>query len=108
MWYLAKPINNLNLIDAVNRGREPAVYAEDLVVYYYRECQVVEHIRKIVPDVCVAIFSTTFSVKSIGLGNTSRLVVPPDQMDAVWIAKLETNKQGDGLHAEKPTIDVVT
>lgn len=57
MGYFSEAVDDFDLIDGVNRGRQAAVYTEDLIVDYDRQCEEVEHIGKVVPHVRVAIFA---------------------------------------------------
>jgi hypothetical protein len=61
--------------------------AEDLVIYDNGECEEVEHVGKVVPDVGVTIFSTAFCVEAVGLRYTTRFVVASDKVYAVWVAQ---------------------
>ena len=56
--------------------------AEDLVVDHHAECQEVEHVGEIVPDVGVAVFPGTFSIEPVGLGYAAGFVVSSDEVDA--------------------------
>src|SRR3954447_20177307 len=51
VWNLAESVYNLDLIDGVNGGRKTAMYAEDLVINHDTQCQEVEHVGEVVPDV---------------------------------------------------------
>lgn len=44
---------------------------EDLVVDDHTQCQKVEHIGEIMPDIRITVFSCTFGVKAVGLGDAS-------------------------------------
>jgi hypothetical protein len=61
----------------------------------------------VVPDGGVAVLATAFGVEAVGLGDSSRFVVAPDEVDAVWVAKFEADKERDGLYTEQPPVDVV-
>lgn len=82
----AKAVDNLDLVYAVDAGRETTVYAEDLVVDDAGKGEVVEHVGKVVPDGWIAIFATAFGVEAIRLRDSTRFVVAADQMHALWIA----------------------
>lgn len=47
MWNFLESINNLYLVNRVNRWREAAVNAKDGVVNDNRECEEVKHVGKI-------------------------------------------------------------
>ena len=87
--------------------RLTSMYTEYLIVNHNTQCQIVEHVGKVVPDIGIAIFPGTLGIEAIGLGNTARLVVPADQMHSVWVSQFQTDKERDGLDAEHAAVDVV-
>lgn len=62
------------------------MYAEDLVIYNDRQCQEVEHVGEIVPDIRVAVLSRALGVEAVRLGDAARLVIATDEVDSVWVA----------------------
>ena len=107
MRNLAEAVDDLDLIDAMDAGRQTTVDAEDLVVDDAGEGEVVEHVGEVVPDSSVAVLAAAFCVETVGLSNTSRLVVAADEVDAVRIAEFETDQQRDGFDTEEAAINVV-
>jgi hypothetical protein len=91
MRYLSKPVNDFNLIHAMYTRAQAAMYAEDLVVYDDGEREVVEHVRKVVPDICVSVFARALGVETVGLGYAARFVVAAYEVHAVWVAEFETD-----------------
>ena len=83
------------------------MYTEDLIINDNAQGEEIEHIRKVVPDIGVPIFSRTFRIKAIRLRNSSRFMVPSYQMHAVWVSKLETNKKGNRFDAEHAPVYIV-
>lgn len=57
MRYLAKAINNFDLVDGVNGRGEAAMDAEDLVIDDHAQGKEIEHVGKIVPDISIAILA---------------------------------------------------
>ena len=53
----AESVNDLDLVDRVDRRRQATVHAEDLVVDDDRERQEVEHVGEVVPDVGIAVLA---------------------------------------------------
>ena len=82
MWDLAESVNNLDLINRVDRWRQAAMNAEYLVADHNTQRQIVEHVCEIMPDIGTPIFSCALSVETIRLCNTSRLVIPSDEVYA--------------------------
>jgi hypothetical protein len=108
VWYFSKPVDDFNLIDGVYRRGEAAMHAKDLIVNYNGQRQEVEHVSKVMPNVGVAIFPGALGVEAIGLGNASRLVIAPDEMDAMRVAQFKTNEEGYCFDREETAVDVVS
>jgi hypothetical protein len=104
---LSEAIDNLDLINAMDAGRQTTVDTEYLVVDDAGEGKVVEHVGEVMPDSSVTVLTAALCIKAVGLGNSSRLVVATDEMDAVRIAEFETDQQRDGFDTEEATINVV-
>ena len=107
MGDFAETINNLNLVDAVNRRREAAVHTEDLVVDDDAKGEEVEEVGEVMPHICSAVLALAFSVEAVGLGHATRFVVAADQGYAARVAKLEADEEGDGLDTEESAVDIV-
>lgn len=78
MWNLSEAVDDLDLINAMDAGRQTTVDAEDLVIDDAGEGEIVEHVGKVVPDSSVAVLATAFGVEAVGLGDTAGLVVATD------------------------------
>lgn len=57
MRYLSEAVDDLDLIDGVDRRGKAAVDAEDFIVDDHAKRQEVEHIGEVVPDACVAVLA---------------------------------------------------
>lgn len=57
MRYLAKAINNFDLVDGVDGRGEAAMDAEDLVIDDHAQGKEIEHVGEIVPDIRITIFA---------------------------------------------------
>lgn len=86
MRNFSEAIDDFDLIDRVYRGRQSAMYAKDLVIDNDGECQEVEHVGKVVPNVSRAVFARTFRVKAVGLSYAARFMVASNEMHARWIS----------------------
>ena len=91
-------IDLFNLVQGVDAGRETSVQAENLVLNHSSQRQVVEEISQVLPNVSVAVLAHALVVKPINLRDLSALVVASEDADAVFVANLEAEKQGDRLH----------
>lgn len=107
MWDLPEPVDDLDLVDAVDARRQAPVHAEDLVVDHHGEREEVEHVREVVPDVGVAVLARALGVEAVGLRDAAGFVVAADQVDAVGVSKLEADEEGDGFDGEEAAVDVV-
>ena len=107
MRNLAEAVNDLDLINRVNARAQTAVYAEDLIVDDTAQREVVEHVRKVMPDRRVAVISRALGIKAIGLCDTSALMVTSNEMNSVGVSELETYEETNGLNTEEPTVHVV-
>lgn len=65
MWYLPEAVDDLDLVDAMDTWAETTVDTEYLVVDDDGQGEVVEHVRKVVPHISVAIFAAAFSVETV-------------------------------------------
>ena len=75
------------LIDGVvDRRAESSMNAENAIVYNGGKGEVIKDIGAVSPYVERAIFSETFVVKSINLGDLSAFMVSPDQSDEIGIS----------------------
>lgn len=106
--YLSKPVDDLYLVYAVYAWAESSVNAKDLVIDDAGQRKVVEHVREIVPDCCVAIFATAFGVEAIRLRNASRFVIASNEMYSKRVSELETDQQRDCFDAEQTAIHIIT
>lgn len=107
VWDFSEAVDDLDLIDTMDARRQTAVDAEDLVVDDAGEGEVVEHVGEVMPDGGVAVFATTFGIEAVGLSDSSGLVVAADEMNAMGIAKFETDQKRDGLYTKEAAINVV-
>lgn len=67
------------------------MHTEDLVVDHNAEGEEVEHVGEVVPDVGVSVLPRALSVEPIRLGDTTRFVVAPDEMDTLRVSQLQTD-----------------
>ena len=65
MWYLSEPVDDLDLVDAMDAWAETTVNTEYLVIDDDGQGQVVEHIRKVMPHIGITVFATAFGVEAV-------------------------------------------
>jgi len=107
MWYLAKSINDLDLVDTMNTRTQAAMHAENLIIYNDGEGEVVEHIGEIMPNARIAIFARALSVEAVGLCYAAGLVVATDEVHAVRVAEFKADEEGNGFYAEEAAVYIV-
>jgi hypothetical protein len=83
------------------------VQTEDLVVDQGCEWEVVEKVRKVLPDVGVAVLPEAFVVEAVDLCDLARFVVSAENGDALWVPDLERDEEGHSLNGEVASIDVI-
>lgn len=71
MWYFSISVNDLDLVDGMNRRRQAAVYAKYLIVDHHAQSEEVEHIGEIMPNIRIAVLSGTLGVEAIRLRDAS-------------------------------------
>ena len=81
---------------------------KDLVINQGREREVVKQIRKVLPDVRVAILAQTFIIEAVDLGDLAGFVVASEDCDAGRVADFKGNEESDSFDGVIATVDVVT
>ena len=71
------------------------------------EGEVVEEVGEVSPYVCIAVLAEAFVVETIHLRDLAGLVVAAEDGDAVAVAQLERDEEGDGLDGVVAAVDVV-
>ena len=66
---LGHPIQIANFVDGLNRRREAPVHNKDLSFYERRDCQVIEHIVKALPNACISVLANAFVEKTAATGD---------------------------------------
>ena len=108
MWHLLDAVKGPDIVKGVDAWREAAVKAEDLVVDECGKREVVEEVGEMLPYVGIAIFAEALVVETVNLGDLAGLVVSSEDSDALWVADLKGNKEGDGLDGVVSTVDIVS
>lgn len=72
------------------------------------EWEVVEEVGEVAPYIGVPIFTKTFVVEAVDLGDLARLVISTEDGDALAVSEFHGDQEGDGLDRVVATIDVVS
>jgi hypothetical protein len=83
------------------------VEAEDLVLDEGGEGEVVEEVGEVLPHVGVAVLPQALVVEAVDLCDLAGFVVAAQDGDALGVADLEGDEEGDGLDGIVSSIDVV-
>ena len=89
MGNLLLPVNHADLIESVDRGRQPTVDAQNLVFDKSRQAQVVEDLRAVTPHVHRSVFAKALVVEAVHLSDLPTFVVAPDQCYSIRIPNLQ-------------------
>lgn len=87
--------------------RSKGAWDTHLVINESGQGQEVEQIGEEPPNICIAVFSQAFVVKSIHLGDLPGLMVASEDGDTIAITELQGDQQGDGLDGVVSTIHIV-
>jgi len=83
------------------------VEAEDLVVNEGGKREIIEQIGKELPNIGIAVFSETFVVEAINLGDLARLMIASEDRNSGWVSYLEGNEKGNGFYRVVTPINVI-
>ena len=105
--HLLHAVEGADVVERVDAGRQAAVEAEDLVVDEGRQGEKVEEVGEAFPDAGVAVLPEALVVEAVHLRDLTRLVVAPEDRDALREPDLERHQQRHRLDRVVATIDVV-
>jgi hypothetical protein len=80
---------------------------KDAAINDSAECEIIKHLATPAPYIAAAVFTLTFVVKSIDLGNLAGLVVAANERYSVGIADLEGEQQEECFDRVKAPINKV-
>lgn len=78
-----------------------------LVINQSCQRKVVEQVREVLPDVCVAILPQAFVVEPVYLRDLSRLVIASQDGHTIPVAHLQGNEEGDGFDGVVASVHIV-
>lgn len=89
------------------RQRQQGPEEAYLVVDQSCQREIVEQIRKALPDIRIPIFPQTFIVKPVNLSDLPGFVISSQDGYSVTISEFEGDEQGDSLDGVVASIDVI-
>lgn len=69
------------------------MYTEYLIINHDTQCQKVEHVGEVMPDIGITVFARALGVETVRLGDAARLVVAADKVYSLGISQLETHQK---------------
>ena len=106
--HLHAAVNEADLVEGLDLGRQTTVDAEDLALNDSTDTKVIEDLGAVLPGVDVAIFTHGLFVEAVDAGDTASLVVTTEERDAIRVLELEAEKQLERFDRVVATIDEVT
>lgn len=83
------------------------MHAEHAAVHDRAEREVVEHLAAPPPHVAAPVLALALVVEAVHLRDLPRLVVPPDEGDALRVPHLQREEEQEGLDAVEAPVDKV-
>lgn len=108
MWHFLYAVESSDVVKGIDTWGKTSVEAENLVVNERSERKIVEEICKELPYVRIAVFSKTFVVEAIDLGNLAGLVITTKDCDTLWISDFESNEEGNSFYRVVASIDIIS
>jgi hypothetical protein len=96
------------LVYGLQHWAQATVDAKDTAVDDGAKSEIIKDFATPTPHVAAAVLALTLVVKSIHLGDLSRLVVSTDERDAIWISHFERQEEEEGFDAVKAAIHEVS
>mmetsp|Transcript_4495 Transcript_4495/g.8644 ORF Transcript_4495/g.8644 Transcript_4495/m.8644 type:complete len:216 (-) Transcript_4495:470-1117(-) len=100
-------INRPYLIQRSDIGRKSPMNTQNLRIDNSRQGKGVKALSTVSPYRSIAIFSQTFIVKSINLGDLSTLVIAPEKCDVARIFQFETQEECERFDGIMTTVDEI-
>mmetsp|Transcript_6523 Transcript_6523/g.14256 ORF Transcript_6523/g.14256 Transcript_6523/m.14256 type:complete len:206 (-) Transcript_6523:14-631(-) len=107
MGNLLHTVQGHDVLQRVDRRRQTAVQAEDLLLNERRQGQVVKEVGEVLPHVSAAVLAQALIVETVDLRDLTALVVASEDSNAVGKPHFEGHQQRDRLHGVVATVHVV-
>lgn len=104
---LAEAVDDLDLVNVVDRRREAAVQADDLVVDHDRQGEKVKHVGKVLPYVRLRVLAHALGIETVRLCHRAALVVAAHELHAARVPELEAGQERNRLYREQPAVHIV-
>lgn len=95
------------LIDAGDIRTQASVHAEHAAIDDSGESEIIKDLTAITPHVGRAVLALALVEETVHLSDLPRLVVAPDERDAVRVPHFEGEEEEKGLDAVEPPIDEI-
>lgn len=101
-------VESADLIKGVDRGRETTVDAENLVINDCSQCQIVEDLSAVAPNINRTVLSKALIVKAVDLGDLTRLVVSSDEGNSLGVSHFEGKEQQERFNGRITSVDEIS
>lgn len=108
MRNLHTPVDQANLVEGLDLGRETTMDAEDLALNDSTNAEVIENLSAVLPGVDVTILAHSLLIKTVDAGDAASLVITTEKCDAVGVLQLEAKEKLEGLDRVVAAIYKVT
>jgi len=100
-------VKGSDVVKSVDAWRETSMEAENLVVNECSKGEVVEEVGKVLPDVCVAVFSEALIVKAIDLGDLAGFMITTEDRDSLGVSNFKSNKEGNSFDRVVSSVNII-
>lgn len=101
-------VEGADVVKGINARGETSVEAEDLVVDKGGQGKIIKQVRKVLPDIGIAILAEALVVESVDLCDLAGLVVSTKDGNSLGVADFEGNKESDCFDRVVTSINVIT
>lgn len=95
---LLNPVKFPDMIKGIDVWGQSPMGSKDLILHYSCQGKIVKEVSEHFPCVCVLILPDTLIVETVVLSNCSRLMIPSQNSNPVFITHLQGQQQAHSLH----------
>ena len=100
-------INESNLVEGLDLGRQAAMHAVNFIFDDSADGKMIEDLHGVLPRIGVAVLAGSLFVEAVERRGATRLMVTSEQSDVAGVLDLEADQELHGLDRVETTVDVV-